>query len=71
MQCLRCTHKCVIQNLTINFHIRIIMKTGASVVIPENLQEENKNRFAEHQFSVVANELMSMNRTMPDVRYPE
>lgn len=44
---------------------------GAAVVIPEHLKEEDKNRFKEHQFSIVANELMSMNRTMPDVRYPE
>lgn len=40
-------------------------------MIPHNLKEQDKKRFKEHQFSVVANELMSMNRTMPDVRYPE
>jgi len=44
---------------------------GAAVEIPAHLKEEAKRRFTEHQFDVVANELMSLNRTMPDIRYPE
>lgn len=41
------------------------------VEVPEERKEEAKQRFAEHQFNVVANEMMSFNRSLIDARYPE
>lgn len=49
----------------------IKISSGKPVVIPKHLKEEAEKRFKEHQFSIIANEMMSMNRSMPDVRYPE
>lgn len=44
---------------------------GKAVVIPENRKEEAERRFSEQYFNVVANELMPINRAIPDARYPE
>ncbi|XP_031629086.1 polypeptide N-acetylgalactosaminyltransferase 13-like [Contarinia nasturtii] len=44
---------------------------GEAVVVPEELKEEATRRFSENNFDIVANELMSMNRSLPDMRYPE
>lgn len=44
---------------------------GTEVVVPPELKQEAEKRFSEHKFNIVANEMMSLNRTMPDSRYPE
>ncbi|XP_031622984.1 polypeptide N-acetylgalactosaminyltransferase 13-like [Contarinia nasturtii] len=44
---------------------------GQAVVVPEERKEEATKRFSENQFNIIANEMMSLNRSMPDVRYPE
>lgn len=46
-------------------------RIGAAVVVPPELQEASKERFGENEFDVVANEMMSVNRTLTDSRYPE
>lgn len=42
--------------------------TGSAVIVPEEMQEEAKQLFSLHQFNLVANEMMSMNRTVNDHR---
>lgn len=49
----------------------MLILLGKAVVIPDDLKEESEKRFPEHQFNIIASDMMSMNRTMPDVRYPE
>ncbi|XP_055295467.1 polypeptide N-acetylgalactosaminyltransferase 13-like [Sitodiplosis mosellana] len=44
---------------------------GNVVNIPSELKEEADKRWSEHRFNIIANEMMSLNRTMPDIRYPE
>merc|ERR1719491_2514709 len=41
---------------------------GLPVIIPQNLQSQAKARQSIHQFNVVASELVSLNRRLPDVR---
>ena len=41
---------------------------GLPVIIPQNLQSEAKARQSIHQLNVVASELVSLNRRLPDVR---
>lgn len=60
-----------IPNDLIRFLDKYLLKLGYAVAVPPELKEEAKKRFPEHQFDIIANELMSMNRTMPDARYPE
>jgi len=43
---------------------------GKPVVIPSDRQEESKEKFKIHQFNLVASEMMSLNRTLPDYRIP-
>lgn len=54
----------MIQNL-------VSIHTGAAVVIPPELQGEADRRFKENEFNVVASEMMSVNRTLTDNRFPE
>lgn len=49
----------------------MLISLGRAVVIPEHLKEESEKRFPEHQFNIIASDMMSLNRSMPDVRYPE
>lgn len=44
---------------------------GAPVVVPPEKQEEAKRRFTENHFDIVASEMMPLNRTLADGRYPE
>lgn len=44
---------------------------GKPVVVPPELEEEAKKRFKENEFNVVASEMMSLNRTLLDNRFPE
>lgn len=44
---------------------------GKSVIVPPEKKEEAEQRFKENEFNVVASELMSLNRTLADNRYPE
>lgn len=39
--------------------------------MPTEKEEEAEKRFSEHEFNVVASEMMSYNRTLADSRYDE
>jgi len=41
---------------------------GTAVIIPPELEEKNKSMFAENQFNLVASDMISVNRTLKDVR---
>lgn len=41
---------------------------GKAVVIPAEMQEESKQKFKIHQFNLLASEMMSLNRSLPDHR---
>ncbi|CAJ0942011.1 unnamed protein product, partial [Mesorhabditis belari] len=41
---------------------------GGGVQVPSNQEEEKTKRFKENQFNVVASEMISVNRTLPDHR---
>ncbi|XP_064614408.1 polypeptide N-acetylgalactosaminyltransferase 13-like isoform X2 [Liolophura sinensis] len=41
---------------------------GKAVVIPVEMQEESKQKFKIHQFNLLASEMMSLNRSLPDHR---
>ncbi|XP_052771535.1 polypeptide N-acetylgalactosaminyltransferase 13-like isoform X2 [Mya arenaria] len=43
---------------------------GKPVHIPSDRQEESKEKFKIHQFNLVASDMMSFNRTLPDYRIP-
>ena len=44
---------------------------GNSVEVPAHMQQEKEKRFLENQFNVVASELVSINRSLPDYRSAE
>jgi hypothetical protein len=39
--------------------------------MPNELQAESKNRFAENQFNIIASDLMALNRSIRDQRSPK
>lgn len=41
------------------------------MIVPDEMQEEAKRLFSLHEFNIVANEMMSMNRTVNDLRPEE
>lgn len=41
------------------------------MIVPPEKEEEAKTRFEENEFNVVASEIMSLNRTLKDLRFPE
>lgn len=41
------------------------------MIVPDEMQEEAKRLFPLHEFNLVANEMMSMNRTVKDFRPEE
>ena len=41
---------------------------GRAVIIPEDKKEESKEKFKIHQFNLIASDMMSLNRTLPDYR---
>ncbi|XP_045170186.2 polypeptide N-acetylgalactosaminyltransferase 13-like isoform X1 [Mercenaria mercenaria] len=43
---------------------------GKAVVIPSDMDQESKEKFKIHQFNLVASDMMSLNRTLPDYRIP-
>lgn len=43
---------------------------GKAVLIPPDREEESKEKFKIHQFNLVASDMMSLNRTLPDYRIP-
>mgnify|MGYP000104913127 CR=1 FL=1 len=43
---------------------------GKAVIIPPDRDEESKEKFKIHQFNLVASDMMSLNRTLPDYRIP-
>jgi len=43
-------------------------ENGRAVVIPQELKAEEKRRFPENQFNIVASELIALNRSVPDQR---
>ena len=43
---------------------------GKAVVIPPDLEEESKQKFKIHQFNLLASDMMSLNRSLPDYRIP-
>lgn len=44
---------------------------GSRVNIPSDLQEKSKETFKINQFNLVASDLMTLNRTLPDYRSSE
>lgn len=42
---------------------------GKPVILPAELKESAKKRFPEHMINVVASDLVSFNRTLPDIRH--
>ena len=42
---------------------------GEPVNIPKNLESEAKKRYSKHQLNIVASDLVSLNRRLPDVRH--
>lgn len=43
---------------------------GKAVVVPAEQEEEAKEKFKIHQFNLIASDMMSLNRTLPDYRIP-
>lgn len=43
---------------------------GKAVIIPPEREAESKEKFKINQFNLVASELMSLNRSLPDYRIP-
>lgn len=49
----------------------IIVFTGQPVIIPYDRQQEMLERTTKQNINVVASEIMSLNRTYPDMRHPK
>lgn len=43
---------------------------GKAVIVPKEQEEEARDKFKVHQFNLVASDIMSVNRTLPDYRIP-
>ena len=43
---------------------------GKAVIIPPEREAESKEKFKINQFNLVASEMMSLNRSLPDYRIP-
>ena len=54
----------------VNNSVNYLGEMGDSVQVPENLQNQAKKRFNTHQLNVVASDLVSLNRRLPDFRNP-
>lgn len=44
---------------------------GKPVIIPSDKSEEMAERFKEHEFNIMASDMISLNRTLADVRHPK
>ena len=42
---------------------------GVAVDVPTNLRDEERRKMEKHRMNVVASDLMSLNRRLPDVRH--
>lgn len=43
-------------------------ENGRAVIIPAEREEERKQKFSIHQFNLLASDMMSLNRSLPDHR---
>ncbi len=43
---------------------------GVAVVVPAHLRDNERRKMEKHRMNVVASDLMSLNRRLPDVRHP-
>ena len=48
----------------------LIILIFQAVVIPKDREEEKKEKFKINQFNLVASEMISLNRSLADVRLP-
>ncbi|KAG4069982.1 hypothetical protein HA402_013642 [Bradysia odoriphaga] len=44
---------------------------GVAFTVPESREEEAKERFTEHEFNIVVSEMVSVNRSLADIRHPK
>jgi hypothetical protein len=42
---------------------------GVAVVVPEKLRDDERRKMEKHRMNVVASDLTSLNRRLPDVRH--
>lgn len=52
-----------------NIFLNIVV--GKPVIVPKSLEAEATERFTEHEFDIVVSEMISVNRSLTDIRDPK